>query len=394
MQPIHDAKQFHRRLEALLADVNTAEPRERFARRVVPAVMEALRAFAGVETAHLYSRAGSGPVTRLEVWGEARPDLSSPERDPFAAAAGPAGGDLPWVGETPAGPAGLFAIDQERSLLVALFAGGREPADGPSLSRLGYALSTLDYAIRQHLRRRELEDIVEQARAIQLSLLPAAFPAFGDFDIAAATVPARSVGGDLYDFLELDAETLAIAIADAAGHGLPAALQARDVVIGMRMGAERDLKITRIIEKLNRIIHRSGLVTRFVSLVFGELEPNGNFSYINAGHPPPLILDRAGFHPLTRGGMILGPRPDSLYKLGFAHVDRGAVLALYSDGIIECGAERGRPFGEAELKAWMGDWRAGPAGRAVADLMERLESFNHGQPFSDDMTVVFVRRPE
>jgi hypothetical protein len=394
MQPIHQSKQFHRHLETLLANTPTAKPTVRFARRVVPAVLGALGDFAGVRTAHLYSRTRSGSVRRVDEWGVPRPDLSEAVRDSTEPSPGSLVRDLPWVGETAAGPAGLFAIDPDLSLLVALFLDGREAPDGAGMSRLADAVSTLDYAIRQHLRRGELEDVFEQARAIQLSLLPAGVPSFGEFDIAATTVPARRVGGDLYDFLEVDRETLAIAIADAAGHGLPAALQARDVAIGLRMGAERDFKITRIIEKLNRIIHRSGLVTRFVSLVFGELELNGNFSYINAGHPPPLLLDDAGFHALNLGGMILGPRPDSLYKLGFAHVDRGAVLVFYSDGIVECGAERGRPFGEEGLRAWMEAWRAGPADRAVADLMRRLESFNLDQPFLDDMTVVFVRRPQ
>ena len=89
------------------------------------------------------------------------------------------------------------------------------------------------------------------------------------------SLPARVVGGDLYDFLPLDADTLAVTIADAAGHGLPAALQARDVVTGLRIGVERDLKIPRTVEKLNRVIHRSGLVSRFVSLVFGTSSRTG-----------------------------------------------------------------------------------------------------------------------
>src|SRR5204863_805654 len=128
--------------------------------------------------------------------------------------------------------------------------------------------------------------------AIQLSLLPNGHPSFGDFDLAAKSLPAQPVGGDVFDFIHIDRDTLGIAVADSSGHGLPAALQARDVVTGLRMGVERDLKLQRMVEKLNRIIHRSGLVSRFISLIFGELEKNGNFSYINAGHPPGLLRDR------------------------------------------------------------------------------------------------------
>src|SRR4029077_16305040 len=94
-------------------------------------------------------------------------------------------------------------------------------------------------------------------------LLPAAPPSFGDFDIAAVSLPALRVGGDLYDFIPLDEATLSLPIADASGPGLPAALQARDVATGLRMGVERDLKITRTVEKLNRVLHDRGHAARF-----------------------------------------------------------------------------------------------------------------------------------
>ena len=390
--PIHDAKRFHRRLERLLDGLDGGAATERYAGEVVPLVLRELGADLGVTGAHLYQR-DADRARLLESWGESAKDLSPELPRRLSASDASAIADLPWVGETTAGVAGLLGLDEGGSLLVALFL-TRDPEAAPlDPSRFAHALSTLDYALRQQRHRRELEDLVAQARAIQLSLLPAGRPAFGDFDIAAASVPAREVGGDLYDFLPLDRETLGLAVADASGHGLPAALQARDVAMGLRMGAERDLKITRLVEKLNRIIHKSGLVTRFVSLVYGELELNGNFGYINAGHPPPLLLDDSGFHELTVGGLILGPAPDSLYKLGFAHVDRGAVLALYSDGVIERGTESGRPFGVERLQAWMRKWRDGLANQAVDDLLQRLKDHDRAEPLEDDVTIVFVRRP-
>ncbi len=159
------------------------------------------------------------------------------------------------------------------------------------------------------------------------------------------------------------------------------------------MGVERDLKITRTIEKLNRVIHRSGLVTRFVSMVFGELESNGNFSYINAGHPPPLLLDDHGIHELSVGGMILGPNPLAVYKLGFSHVDRGAALVMYTDGVIEHRNDRGEMFGVSEVARWLTDHRLSAAEPAVADLVDRLRAFSAGR-FEDDVTIVYLRRPK
>ncbi|MEK7329593.1 MAG: PP2C family protein-serine/threonine phosphatase, partial [Candidatus Eisenbacteria bacterium] len=160
-----------------------------------------------------------------------------------------------------------------------------------------------------------------------------------------------------------------------------------------RMGVERDLKLQRVVEKLNRIIHRSGLVSRFISLIFGELEKNGNFTYINAGHPPGLLRDRRGFSELSVGGTLLGPQHDAVYKLGFAHLDHGATLALYTDGVIERGVESGDMFGDGRVKEWMEAWPAGPAHEAAADLIERVTAFGGGAPMEDDVTVVYVHRP-
>ena len=166
---------------------------------------------------------------------------------------------------------------------------------------------------------------------------------------------------------------------------MPAALQARDVAVGLRMGVERDLKITRTVEKLNRVIHQSGLTSRFISLFFGELETNGNLTYINAGHPPPLLRDESGFHSLSVGGLLLGPTRDATYKMGFAHVDRGACLTLYTDGIVECGTAEGEAFGEDRLRAWIEAWRQGPSAPAIEDLFERLRTFRNGAPLEDDV---------
>ena len=97
-------------------------------------------------------------------------------------------------------------------------------------------------------------------------MLPPGRPHFGEFDIAALSVPAQSVGGDLYDFIHVDPDALGIAIADSSGHGLPAALQARDVATGLRMGVERDLKLQRVVLKRADTVSDAGQVTNFTEL--------------------------------------------------------------------------------------------------------------------------------
>jgi sigma-B regulation protein RsbU (phosphoserine phosphatase) len=147
-----------------------------------------------------------------------------------------------------------------------------------------------------------------------------------------------------------------------------------------------------MVERLNRVIHQSGLTSRFISLFFGELERNGNLSYINAGHPPPLLLDTRGIRELTVGGMLLGPDPGATYKLGFVHVDRGASLVAYTDGVIEREDASGTIFGLERLGEWLRSAAEMPSEDAVADLVAKLQAYGGGTPFEDDVTIVMVRR--
>lgn len=341
-----EPKHYYRRMEALLDRLPGKGAPRPFAERLMPRLLEEFGSSLGLRSAQLYlSRRGSLALARQ--CGEPSVDLSAELKrrmgdDPGSDAIP----GLPWAGLTESGPTGLLG-GPSGSFMLAL--GFSTDGTAPTGAQMLAVVSPLHYAVAQHLGQRELEDLLEQARAIQTSLLPATPPLFGDFEFAAVSLPARQVGGDLFDYLPVDEETLAIAVADASGHGLPAALQARDVATGLRMGVERDLRITRAVERLNRVIHRSGLVSHFVSLVIGELQRNGNFSYINAGHPPPLLLDDQGTHELSVGGMILGPSPEAAYKLGFAHVDRGAAIVLYTDGVIERGAAEGEAFGTERL---------------------------------------------
>ena len=388
-----EPKQLYKRIEAVFDGLEPRGSAEIFASRMVPRVLDKLGRPLGLTTAHLY-RQGDSCLELLERWGQGRPDLAAELTRRMMDGDTRDIPELPWAGETAGGRIGLMRASENDDLVMALFlAAPGELHGAPSPPQLASALTSLHYAFGQHRKRRDLEDLFAQARAIQLSLLPGGRPRFGAFDIAAVSVPAQSVGGDLYDFIHVDHDTLGIAIADSSGHGLPAALQARDVATGLRMGVARDFKLQRVVEKLNGIIHRSGLVSRFISLVFGELEKNGNFSYINAGHPPALLRGPSGLSELSVGGTLLGPQADAAYKLGFAHIDRGATLAMYTDGVIERGVETGDMFGPERVKTWLEDWPAGPAHEAVDDLMRRVNAFGGGGPLEDDVTVVYVHRP-
>jgi sigma-B regulation protein RsbU (phosphoserine phosphatase) len=387
-----ESKAFYRKIEQAFAGSERATTRERFALRLAPRLLEQLGGPLGLVAVHLYERRGTS-FSAARRWGEGHSDLNQELATRLSSRDDNAIKELPWVGDTSGGLAGVFAVGALDGPLIVVFpSSGGGLRSVPTRAELLSALNSIVYAIRQRLERGRLEDMFEQARTIQLSLLPDGRREFAGYDVFASSTPAQSVGGDLYDYYDVDQETLGIAIADSSGHGLPAALQARDVATGLRMGVERDLKITRMVERLNRVIHQSGLTSRFISLFFGELERNGNLSYINAGHPPPLLLDTRGTRELTVGGMLLGPDPQATYKMGFVHVDRGASLVAYSDGVLEREDAKGDIFGLERLGAWLTESASQPAEDAVAELLRRIGDFGDGRAFEDDVTVMLVRR--
>ncbi len=265
---------------------------------------------------------------------------------------------------------------------------------------LHFILETIRTAVGLKLRQSSLENQLRQAQQIQQSLLPRRLPELPGFDLAALSIPAEEVGGDVYDAQEVEAGVLCLSIADASGHGLPAALQARDVVTGLRMGMTEEHKISTTVQKLNRVIHQSGLVSRFVSLFYGELEETGSLSFVNGGHCPPLLFSTAGeVFELPGNGPVLGPLPDAVYRRSFANIHPGEVLVMFTDGLVE--RKRRDPdadppdveeFGVNRVITIVQAHLHQSAAEIVAALIESVRIFGSGAPWEDDVTVFVVRR--
>jgi len=259
---------------------------------------------------------------------------------------------------------------------------------------LHLALGILRAAVVGKVRSEKLEGLIHEARRIQQSILPRTLPDLGDFDLAAVSRPAELVGGDFYDFIPLGADGFGAAIADASGHGLLAALLVRDVYVGLRMGIGNDLKVTRTIERINRILNKSRLTTKFVSLFYAEFETNGEVLYVNAGHNPPLLLRARGgsFEELSPTGMVLGPSADARYGRRGFQMEPGDLVCLYTDGITEATDRRGREFGMGRLRRLLAEMRRRPARETVERILVATGLFTGEPTPSDDQTVVVIRR--
>ncbi|MFV2074181.1 MAG: PP2C family protein-serine/threonine phosphatase [Thermoanaerobaculales bacterium] len=268
-----------------------------------------------------------------------------------------------------------------------------EPS-GSDHEALVATLNIIRLAINQKLREERMMEIMEESRLIQNSILPRHLPQPGDFEIAARTVAAEIVGGDFYDVITLDDNIFDVVVADATGHGLPAALQVRDVFTGLRMGLSREFKVTRTVQRLNRIIHRSRMATKFVSLFLAEIGLDGTVIYCNAGHPPTILMreDGSTVH-LSTGGMILGPNLSATYTIGIDKIGPGDLLALYTDGITEAtDEETDEEFGDERLAQVIRAARHLDPIAIVDRVFSEVESYSGTSTPNDDQTLVVVKR--
>jgi sigma-B regulation protein RsbU (phosphoserine phosphatase) len=174
----------------------------------------------------------------------------------------------------------------------------------------------------------------------------------------------------------------------------------RDVVTGLRMGIEKELKVAHVFEKLNRVIHRSRLSSRFVSVFYGELERDGSLVYVNAGHQPPILFFRE-LQPgkpseaeLSIGGTVIGPLPEAQFRRGFARVHPGEVLLMLTDGILERRDKAGEFFGEDRVREIVRAMQDLSAQVILDRLFEAALAWGEGRPWEDDATIVIVKRME
>jgi len=251
-------------------------------------------------------------------------------------------------------------------------------------------------AVRTALNFRLVSESVkgefEQAVQIQQSLLPINPPEVYGYDIAGRSQQAELVGGDLYDYYMLDDVAFGFCIGDASGHGLSAALMVRDVITGLRMGIEKQMKMVYTLKKLNSVIYRSVYSAKFISLFYAEVENNGNLFYANAGHPSPLLFEGGRVHKLEPTGMIIGAFPQIDITRSFINMPVGGILVLTSDGILERKNRRSEMFGFEGMQAVVEQNINADAKTIMNKIFEAADNFGKSRKWEDDATVVVIKR--
>ena len=271
-------------------------------------------------------------------------------------------------------------------------------------ARLGATLEKkrLRDEIKAHLAR--LEEELEAARRLQMSMVPNAFPAPTvefPLDLYASMEPAREVGGDLYDFFMTEDGMLCFLVGDVSGKGMPAALfmaRAKSLIRIttdlMRSAKGAAVEPADIIARVNRELCQDNANMMFVTLFFAMLAPaTGELAFCNAGHNAPYRLNGATIEPVEGAkGIILGVRPDAPYTTGRLTLPAGEGLYLFTDGVTEAADGEGTLFAEPRLEAVL---RAA-GGRTSAELVkavtDAVRGFVGAALASDDITMLAIRR--
>jgi len=252
-------------------------------------------------------------------------------------------------------------------------------------------VAELNEALRAKSEFLLLQQELDMARTMQLSILPPDRPERDGLAVHGSMLPAKEVGGDFYDFFELDDGRLALVVADVSGKGVPAAffsLITRTLLKAIATAAaEPEAAITR----LNDLLCAENEQMMFVTLFFGILEPaSGRFRYVNAGHNPPLHLRGDGAVELLEvtGDMALAVMDDNDYQERELTLAPGELLLLYTDGVTEACDPDNAEFGEERLIAVLQQNQDTPTWMLPQALGNAVKAFENGAPQADDLTVL------
>jgi PAS domain S-box-containing protein len=240
--------------------------------------------------------------------------------------------------------------------------------------------------------RQRIEQELQVARLIQQTLLPRSVPELEGYQIAAFYQPAREVGGDFYDFLELPQGRLGLIVGDATGHGMPAALVMATTRGMLRAGAQTSDSPSKILERVNNILYPEIPPNMFVTCLAALLDSRtGRLQYANAGHDLPYLRHADGVSELRARGMPLGLMPNMSYEEKEITLKPRESVLLYSDGLVEAHDPRREMFGFPRMQGLVG---AHPGGAALIDsLLAELEQFT-GEEWEqeDDITLLTLQR--
>ena len=256
-----------------------------------------------------------------------------------------------------------------------------------------------DRVVEQETLRRD----IALASDVQRRLLPDAPPSVDGADFAAMSVPARRIGGDYYDFVELRDRALGIALADVSGKGVAAALIMSVVQASLRIiSSEGDVPLPRLVARMNEFVYRSTPGSKYATFFYARLDQQGRqLRYVNAGHNAPFLL-RAGrpsttdsaspeIEQLSVGGTVVGMFPEMEYEEATVELWPGDVLLVFTDGVPEAHNPEDEEFGEERLQQLLRRTAHLPANEISARLSDEMKDWIRDAEQYDDLTFIVMK---
>ena len=261
--------------------------------------------------------------------------------------------------------------------------------------QLTQAYQELQAAQAKIIETEKLEHELELARQIQFSIVPDTLPEHPGLEFGRLMLPARMVGGDFYDFIPLEGNELGVVVGDISDKGMPAALFMALTYSFVRAEVLHTGSASQALQKVNYHLMNLETSGMFVTVLLGILDcDTGEFRYVRAGHPPPLVLDGQGRRVEWGSGLgqALGvfDQPQ-LDKQRFTLPPDGLAL-FYSDGLTEAADAQGRDFGVAGALAVLQAHRQAPAQQICERLWAAIKDFSASLSQQDDVTLVVIKR--
>lgn len=244
-----------------------------------------------------------------------------------------------------------------------------------------------------HGDARQFLSELELAQQMLVDLLPNSLPDNDQHTLAAYTSPSKTVGGDFYDYIEIDDTRFGLVIADVCGDGLPAAILAAQIQAMIKSGLNLCQGVQVTLEFLNRQINGFMPRNKFATLFFGMFNTASNkFVYASAGHNHPVLVRRDGStEQLQISGPALGFAPDTPYATGEVELQQGDMIFCYTDGVTETMNPAKKEFGERRLLTLLGQTSCHAPNQVIDTVIEALADFQGRDLEQDDRTMMVLK---
>ena len=258
--------------------------------------------------------------------------------------------------------------------------------------QISIALENIDL-YEQKLEKQHIEKEISVAREIQRMLLPYQIPQGKKFEISAMNIPSKEVGGDYYDFIQLDENHIGIAIGDISGKGIPGAILMSNLQATLRSAAWQIFEPAQVMSKINNQITKTTSPEKFATFFYGILDLTTlKFIFTNAGHNYPIYKKQSRqYCLLTEGGLIIGVKPEYDYTQTTIQLESGDTLVFYTDGITDALNPAREDFSEAKLMQIVLTYPYQTAEELRNYIYEELIGFTQGESQYDDLTLIVLR---